>query len=159
MYQFLCLLHAAELSLLLLSFVQTIPRALLKLKPSHVVSCHWCSCLVVAWHLPCILLDAPHRHQLIASCKQCQVCFHANLICWDSDDLKRVSCTSYMMLLSLQISELIAYSLTAEKLFEKLRSSLICHCCYQTLLSSKKHTEYPNNSPDGYTTHWDFLLE
>ena len=63
LYQFSCLLHAAELSLLLSSFVQTIPCALLELEPSHVVSCHWCSCLVVAWHLPRTLLDAPHCHQ------------------------------------------------------------------------------------------------
>ena len=48
--------------MLLSSFVQTIPRALLELEPSHVVSCHRCSCLVVAWHLPRTLLDAPHHH-------------------------------------------------------------------------------------------------
>ena len=38
-----------------------------------------------------------------------------------------------------------ACSLTAEKLFN-ISSSLTYHCCYQTLLSSEKCTEYPNNS-------------
>jgi hypothetical protein len=44
--------------------VQTIPHALLELEPSHVVSCHWCSCLVVVWHLLRTLLDASHCHQM-----------------------------------------------------------------------------------------------